>query len=462
MGLEERRQKAIQILIKQGLLPTSEKIAEILGKEDMPTLPAADAVKKPGIEILKSYHYNPGKITVEDFVNMFKTRYIVLKNLLLNRPEARDAVSISYAKAKADKSKTTVVAIINDIQKLSTGTIKLVLEDTSGTINAIISKNNKEILEEASFLSYDEVLAFSGSCNKDTFFISSFTYPEIPHKPVNLANEEVYVAFTSDIHAGSNMFLPNKLQKFINWLRGKEGTEAQREIAGKTKYVFILGDIVDGVGVYPDQNKELYAPDIYQQYHQAYEYLSQIPEDKQIILCGGNHDAMRIAEPQPLLSQKYASELWTLKNITMVSNPALVRIHHTDDYIGLKVMMYHGYSFDYFVDKIEGLRLAGGYDRPDFIMKYLLKRRHLAPAYGATLCLPLKEDPLLIYDVPDVLATGHIHKAAISKYKNTLTIAGSCWQDKTSFQEKVGHHPDPAFVPVLNLKTGKAVMMNFN
>ena len=174
MELESKRQEAIQVLLRQGQLPTSEKIAEILGKYDLPTLPTTGPVKKQGIEVLKSYTYNPGKITVGDFVNLFRSRYQVLKNILLNRPEAKNAISINYAKTRAEQGKTTIVAMINDIQKLSTGTVKLVLEDMSGTINAIISKNNASILEEASFLSFDEVLAFSGTCTKDTFFIGAY------------------------------------------------------------------------------------------------------------------------------------------------------------------------------------------------------------------------------------------------------------------------------------------------
>ncbi len=444
MEIETKRQKAIQLLIKQGQLPTSENIAEILGKYDVPTMPTTGPIKKPGVEVLKSYEYNPSKVTVRDFSNFFKIRYQNLKNLLFNRTEARDAVSIHHAKNRTEKGKVTIIAMITDIQKLSTGTVKLVLEDLSGKITGIISKKHTEVIEESSFISLDEVLAISGSCVKDVFFVDSFVYPEIPSKPVNYSKDEAYVAFTSDLHVGSNVFLPKKLQKFINWLNGKEGNAKLREMAAKTKYVFVLGDIVDGVGIYPNQNTELDVEDIYDQYRLAYEILSQIPEDKQIIMCGGNHDAMRIAEPQPVLSKKYAADLWQMKNITMVSNPAIVRVHGIDDYIGLKVLMYHGYSFTYFLDKIEGLRLAGGFDRPDYVIKYLLKRRHLAPAYGATLALPMKIDPLMIHEVPDVLATGHLHKAALSKYRNTIMISGSCWQDTTSFLEKVGMHPDPA------------------
>ncbi len=263
------------------------------------------------------------------------------------------------------------------------------------------------------------------------------------------------------MHAGSNMFLPEQLEKFIKWTRGEFGDSSQKEMAQKTKYIFVLGDTVDGVGIYPEQEKELKVKDIYKQFELAAEFLSRIPEDKQIIICPGNHDGIRICEPQPPLYKDIAAPLYDLPNVIHVSNPAVVNIHKQDGFPGFDVLMYHGYSFDYFVDAIEALRLAGGYDAPDKIIEFLLKRRHLAPSYGSTLALPMLNDPLLIKQVPDIIATGHIHKAKIAQYRGVLTIAASCWQARTSFQEKVGHHPEPSRVPIINLKTGQAKMLKF-
>jgi len=95
-------------------------------------------------------------------------------------------------------------------------------------------------------------------------------------------------------------------------------------------------------------------------------------------------------------------------------------------------------------------------------MKFLLKKRHLAPSYKSTPYLPCHlEDPLLIKKIPDFFVTGHIHYAIAGNYRNITTISGSCWQAKTSFQEKVGHEPQPARVPLVNLKTRKIKIMKF-
>ena len=124
--------------------------------------------------------------------------------------------------------------------------------------------------------------------------------------------------------------------------------------------------------------------------------------------------------------------------------------------------MYHGYSFDFYVANVDQIRNNGGYHRADLIMKFLLKRRHLAPAFKSTPYLPAhKEDPLLIKKVPDIMISGHIHYSSVAHYKGVTMICGSCWQGKTDFQEKLGHTPEPGRVPIVNLKTREVKVLRF-
>ena len=139
-----------------------------------------------------------------------------------------------------------------------------------------------------------------------------------------------------------------------------------------------------------------------------------------------------------------------------------MNIGKTEGFSGFQVLMYHGYSFDYYVANVETIRNNGGYHRADLIMKFLLKRRHLAPSFKSTPYFPgHKEDPLLIRTIPDFFITGHIHYSKVANYKGVTMISGSCWQAKTSFQEKLGHEPEPARVPVVNLKTRKVKILKF-
>jgi len=451
------RPSAIKELIKEGKLPTPSNINQLTQTKP---LQKTHSTIEPSVKVISSYQYNPKKIKVEDFVQHTRSRYDHLKSLLINRAEIQDATSIS--RLSGINERTTIIAMVSDIQKLPSGALRVILEDLSGKTPAIISAKDPELAKKARYLALDEVCAFKGAKSKNMFFVNDIVWPDIPQKTRQNSPDEVYAAFTGDLHAGSNMFLPKQLDRFISWLSGELGNEKQKQMALKTKYVFVVGDIVDGVGIYPEQEKELDVTDIYKQYELAASFLAKIPKDKKIIICPGNHDAMRICEPQPALYKDLAAPLYELPNAIHVSNPAVVNIHSQDNFPGFDVLMYHGYSFDFFVDKVDALRAAGGYDRPDKLIEFLLKRRHLAPTYGSTLALPMNEDPLLIRLVPDIVATGHIHKAKISQYRNILTIAASCWQKRTSFQERVGHHPDPAKVPLVNLQTGKATMLKFD
>jgi len=151
-----------------------------------------------------------------------------------------------------------------------------------------------------------------------------------------------------------------------------------------------------------------------------------------------------------------------LKNVIHVSNPAYINICEGGGFSGFDILMYHGYSFDHYVANVDSIRLSGGYNRADLIMKFMLKRRHLAPTYTSTLFIPdPKNDRLVIDKVPDFFVTGHIHKTAVSSYKSITLICGSCWQSITSFQKKVGHNPEPARVPVVDLKSRKVTVLNF-
>jgi DNA polymerase II small subunit len=99
---------------------------------------------------------------------------------------------------------------------------------------------------------------------------------------------------------------------------------------------------------------------------------------------------------------------------------------------------------------------------PAKAVRHMLKRRHLGPIHGDVVYIPNAErDPLVISEVPDVLCTGEVHRMDIESYNGTLIITGSCWQAQTPFEEKIGNIPDPAKVPVLNLKSRELKLFYF-
>jgi len=452
----ELSKETVSEMLARGELPTSKRFVKpiLLARK------VDDA--EPKVTIVESNLYEPKKSNLDDFVKYYRNRYDYLKNVLLNRPNTADAVSIGKV-AYSGASQVTIIGMISDIQEFPSGAVKLRMEDLSGSMSAIVSgKKGPELLTQTEFLTLDEVVALKGKLAGKTLFIDEIIWPDVPNKPKKRAKEEVYAVFSGDLHAGSNTFLPDKLNRFINWLRAEQGNEKQREIARKTKYVFIQGDVVDGIGIYPGQEKELHVKDIYKQYDYVSEFIGRIPADKEVIICPGNHDAMRLAEPQPPLQKDFAARLYDLPNVTCVSNPCTINIHAVNGHPGFDVLMYHGYSFDYFLEKVKGLRDAGGYSAPDKLIEFLLKRRHLAPSHKSTLTVPTRSDMLLIRKVPDIFTTGHIHKVKLASYRGILTIASSCWQKNTSFQDRVGLKAEPAKVPIVNLQTMRASVLDFN
>ena len=152
-----------------------------------------------------------------------------------------------------------------------------------------------------------------------------------------------------------------------------------------------------------------------------------------------------------------------IENLYLVSNPSLVEIGVKRGKPGVKVLMYHGASMNNIINEIEELRLINAHKFPAKVVKHLLLRRHLAPTHGATIYIPdSNEDPLIIKEVPDIIATGDLHRPDIDKYNEVLIICSSCWQSITSFEEKVGNIPDPCKVPILNLKNWEVKILDFS
>lgn len=415
------------------------------------------------MKIIFSYKEESRKRTIQDFIGFFNSRFKSVESMLRNRRELQTLSSINRVKSKTDREVISIIGMIMDKQTTKNKNIILKLEDTSGTISVLISKNKPDLYSLAKDLILDDIIGIVGVCGKNIVFTNNLLLPDIPlNRELKKSPNEGYFAVLSDFHIGSINFLDEEFERFLQWISGKVGNENQKQLAKKIDYIFVLGDLVDGVGIYPEQNKELVIKDIYKQYEVCAEYLKRIPSRIRVIIIPGNHDAMRIAEPQPTLYKDMAAPIWELPNVTMLSNPSYVNICSTENFPGFDFLLYHGYSFTYYADVVESIRLKGGVDRADLIMKFLLQRRHLAPSHGSNLYLPdNNKDSLVIDKVPDFFLTGHLHKSVIANYKNTTMICGSCWQSKTTFMEKLGLHPEPAKVPIVNLQTREVKVLRF-
>ncbi|MBI3027707.1 DNA-directed DNA polymerase II small subunit [Candidatus Woesearchaeota archaeon] len=424
---------------------------------------SVDSNKENKIKVLYSYKEEAKKREPQDFVDYFNKRYRAIEKILKQHQELVNTISINRTTNKREKENIAIIGIVSSKQVTKNGNLAFLLEDPTGQKRVIVNKNKPTLYREAKDIVLDEVIGVTG-VNVDTIiFANNIIWPDVPaSKELIKSEQEGYALFLSDIHVGSTKFLPDDFERFLKWINGNIGNEQQRHIAKNVEYIFIAGDLVDGCGIYPEQDKELITKDVYQQYKECADLLKQIPKQIPLVICPGNHDAMRISEPQPPLSKEFAKPMYELNNAIMVSNPALVNIHSSSGFQGFDILMYHGYSFDYFIAEVDTLRSQGGYDRADLIMKFLLKRRHLAPTHLSTQYIPdTKKDPLVIEKVPDIFLSGHIHKTATVNHRNITLICGSCWQSKTTFQEKVGHNPEPSRVPIINLQTRDIKILKF-
>ena len=371
-----------------------------------------------------------------DFVSVFRDRYEKLSKQLRGRVNHRPT---SALERMSGGEEAAIVGMVSDIRSTASGHWLIELEDTNGTFPCLVMKD-RAIADLVQELLYDEVIAVDGTLADDsgTLFVDSLYFPDIPrtHEP-STADRHVQAALISDVHVGSQEFMADAWHRFADWLHTEE--------AANVEYLLIAGDMVEGVGVYPDQDEELDVVDIYDQYRAFAERLKEVPGDMEVVMIPGNHDAVRLAEPQPPFDEELRA-IMSAHDARVVSNPSMVEIE------GVSVLMYHGVSLDEVIAELPDD--AASYDKPHRAMYQLLKKRHVAPQYGGhTRLAPEDEDYLVIDEVPDVFHAGHVHKFGYGKYHDVLTINSGCWQAQTAFQESVNIDPDTAMAPIVDLHT---------
>ncbi|MFB6296194.1 MAG: DNA-directed DNA polymerase II small subunit [Halobacteriales archaeon] len=379
----------------------------------------------------------------EDFVATFRDRYERLSGSLRSRVNHRPASAIAEM---SGGSEAGIVGMVSDVRSTANGHRLVELEDTTGVFPCLITKD-KGIADLTEELLLDEVIAIEGRLADDggVLFADSLHFPDVPRTfEPSTADRHVRAALVSDVHVGSEEFLADAWHRFADWLH----TEDARDI----EYLVIAGDMIEGVGVYPGQDEELDIVDVYEQYEAFSELLKEVPGDIEIVMIPGNHDAVRLAEPQPAFDAELR-DLMSAHDARFAGNPSFVTLN------GVTFLVYHGVSLDEVIAEIPG----ASYDEPQEAMSYLLKKRHVAPQYGGShiRIAPEEGDYLVIDEVPDVFHTGHVHKLGYGRYHNVTTINSGCWQAQTGFQESVNIEPDFGYAPIVDLDTLEVTIRKF-
>ncbi len=392
--------------------------------------------------------------TVGDFVSYFRDRLQKMRNIISQHSSNGAALqSLGMLKDYAHGRDVFIIGIVTRKAITKSNNLLMEIEDEEDSARIIFmngtSKQSQELYANAGSIVNDEVLAIKGKISGPFIIANEIVWPDIPIKMQKKVEDEISIAFISDMHVGSKLFMDKSFSKMIRWLNG-DTDSSQKSLAGSIKYIIVGGDVADGIGVYPNQDRDLAVPDMYTQYKMMFDFMDAIPEYIHVFIMPGNHDSVQRAEPQPPFPQELIGD-FKKDNVHIVSNPSYINVH------GLDILAYHGTSLDSIISAVPN----NSYAKPEQAMIEILKRRHLSPIYGGNIIVPSKNDNLVIDTVPDILNMGHIHKNGLAKYHGVTIINSGTWQARTDFQVRQGHIPTPCIMPVFQAKDYSVKSIDF-
>ena len=385
---------------------------------------------------------------LSDIQSCFRSRLTQIRDMMLTsrtlprRPMSNVEAWRNRQRHNSKDYEVTVVGLVSEVRWTRPGNLKFVIEDETAQISCLLKPPSDASPLHASLdgLMDDEIIGASGyflSGDRDpVFWARDIHKPPLGNHSKAQAGEDsaISAAFLSDIHLGSKTFLHSQWEKLIQWFNSDP-------LARTIKYFVLSGDGVDGVGIYPGQERHLTIKDLFKQYGELARMLEGVPDWIDVIMLPGNHDAVRPAEPQPALDPEVQQDY---SNTVFVGNPCDFSLH------GVRILSYHGKSIDDFVATLRSVT----YSKPEMAMRAMLERRHLAPSWGGKTPLsPEPEDRLVIPVIPDIFVTGHVHGHFVGNHKGTTMVHSSTWQDQTDFQRMLGFQPKPCILTVVNLHT---------
>ena len=432
-------------------------LAERLTGRAVPAPPTLAAATDPAIrrtpsarfELVREGFAGPPVATqpIAAYAALFQSRYRALARLLRGRPQLGNLRPIR--ELRATEGDASVIGMVREVRETpQRHHLILTLDDESGSVELLVPKDSAG--SRISFLP-DEVVGARLQFAKEPGKIPrvvAIERPDVPHaRSVGRAPDAHRAIFLSDLHVGSRSFLSEPWAELVAFLR-EEGPYP--ELARSIDHVVIAGDLVDGIGIYPRQERDLAIPDVVEQYAELARRLGELPGRLTIVGVPGNHDAVCPAEPQPALPAGLADGLPS--NVRILANPSTFALD------GVVIEAYHGRSFDDLIPAIPG----ASYAHPTEVMKRMLQCRHLAPIYGdRTPLAPLPYDGLVIDPVPDILVTGHVHTYGVDRYRQVLLLNASTWQAETEYQRMRNIAPVPAHTAVVDLATLALVSLDF-
>ena len=307
--------------------------------------------------------------------------------------------------------------------------LEVIIEDSSGIKRAKISR---ELVDKMNLFP-NEVILIEIEINQRDFFIKNIKRIKEIQK-WNYTPKNFKIVALSDVHSSSIHFYEKEWYKMIDWLIKNYRKE-------KIKYLIISGDNVEGIGIFPGQELTITLNTLKDQYLYFNELIKKIPEEIRIICIPGNHDLVRLSEPQPELGEdiiKYLS-----KRIIFLKNPALISIQN------YRILIYHGRSLNQFSDQFTA---KFPFTNPIPGLKNMIKMSHLCPTIqGRTQIYPSKEDHLILKKNINLFLTGHIHVFRYSKINGIHIVNCSAWMGQSDGMKRMNFLPEAKGMLIINV-----------
>jgi DNA polymerase II small subunit len=239
-----------------------------------------------------------------------------------------------------------------------------------------------------------------------------------------------YGALISDVHVGSIYFMKKEFTSFLKFLNQEE----------EIKYLFIAGDLVDGVGIYPEQEKNLYQKNAYLQYEEVFKLFNQniTRKDLTVYFSPGNHDFLSIFEPQVI--SKRISEILP-KEWILLKNPDYFTVE------GKRVLVYHGRGSD---SLIAAKTPELSYEEMQKVYDYMFSQRNLSPTISGSR-MDIKKTIGMIDEIPDYFISGHVHKWCYALKNGVVFSNSGCWQHETEYQKSLDLTVCKGIAQIINL-----------
>lgn len=429
------RSALIDESVLRGVMEVSEEASG-----ELVAVKQAEELEEPPIEVderfLREWRIQGSS---QEFREYFMSRYEKLSRILKGRLSG--VIDLKSALKLREGQEAYVVAML--LEKRESKKVWILRVDDPSAEARVIFPKSRGLNEDLDTLLRDAVFGIKVSKSGESLMAEEVILPEVAAEDRREAGHELYACLISDIHLGSKHFRADLFESFLDWINRGRDPEVR-----KLRFLVIAGDLVDGVGVYPNQHKELEVFSVEEQLRRLSKLLEDVPEKVKIIIGPGNHDPIQRALPQPPLQKKYRSILERSgKRIIFVGNPAYVTI------CGRSFLIYHGQGLDDVVQSLPGFSHNDLRRKIGKLLEVLLKHRHLCPIYGeSTPILPIKEDLLVIDRVPSILHTGHVHVAYAGSYRGIRLINSGAWQEQTSYQRSVGLEPTVGVMVLINLK----------